>query len=177
MFLGTIAAILLGSSLPIAMNVFGDITNAFVQYDASRTIATSPEILCPTSLIITITNFSSIVGGDEFTCGTMFTFTDPPSSTTCNFTIDTIQTAIFGSSSTCLDNRSFIDEINFQVYIFIGIALAAWLVGSIQMWFYQSAAEHQLHKIRLRLYGSMLKQDIAWFDANPTGKLASRISG
>ena len=44
------------------------------------------------------------------------------------------------------------------------------------MFFYQTACERQLYKIRLNYYRAILRQDIGWFDGNPSGELASRLS-
>ncbi|KAL5491961.1 hypothetical protein EMCRGX_G017341 [Ephydatia muelleri] len=76
----------------------------------------------------------------------------------------------------CVDNRILIHLINYAVYKFIGIALGAFLMSYIQVSFYQTACERQLYKIRLLYYKAILRQDIGWFDANPTGELASRIN-
>lgn len=180
MLLGTVAAMLHGAAFPVAMNVFGDIANAFVQYDISRGIANTFTVGCPSlGSSILITNFSGIVGGDDYVCDTQHMFVDQITNAECNFTVASVQVVLFGNRadlSPCFDNGSFIDEINFQVYIFIGIAAAALLVATFQVWFYQTAAERQLHRIRLSFYRSMLRQDMAWFDANPAGELASRMS-
>jgi ABC-type multidrug transport system fused ATPase/permease subunit len=38
------------------------------------------------------------------------------------------------------------------------------------------AAINQIHKIRIKYFQSVLKQEIAWFDSRPSGDFASKIS-
>ena len=41
---------------------------------------------------------------------------------------------------------------------------------------YQLAAERQVYKIRLLFYQAILRQNIGWFDSNPSGELSSRLT-
>ena len=54
--------------------------------------------------------------------------------------------------------------------------MGVFLASYIQVFFYQTACERQLYKIRLYYYRAILRQDIGWFDSNPSGELASRLS-
>ena len=186
MLLGTIGAVLHGIAFPVSMNVFGDIANAFVSHDSSRNLVQLSSAICPgfnmTSLTRNspvINNFSTLVGGDEsVNCSGSFTYVDPSfSGVVCaDFTLNEVLRDVFGSRTTCLNNELFIDEINVQIYIFLGIAFGALLAAVAEVWFFQTAAERQVHRIRLRYYKAILRQDIAWFDSNPTGEVASRLS-
>ena len=167
------------------MNIFGDITNAFVSHDSSKSLVQLSTVTCPQFNINStarnspfIQNFSTLVGGTNVDCLGVFTYIDPSSrSVICsNFTLTEVLQQSFSSVTTCLDDNLFISEVNFQIYIFIGVAFAVVLVGIVQVWFYQTAAESQVHRIRLCYYKAILRQDIAWFDSNPTGGIASRLS-
>ena len=63
-----------------------------------------------------------------------------------------------------------------QILTFVGIGLGVLLLGYIQITLYQIADERQVHKIRLLFYRAVLRQNIGWFDSNPSGELASRLS-
>ena len=76
----------------------------------------------------------------------------------------------------CLLGGTFIAEINIYTYAFIGIALGVWLVSMIQVATFQFTSERQVHRIRLLYYRAIMRQDIAWFDENPTGALVNRLS-
>ena len=186
MLLGTTGAILHGVTFPISMNIFGDIANAFVNHDASRELVRESTVPCPgfnaTSLTrnsFLISDFSTLVGGNEsVNCAGTFTFVNPdmPGATCTDFTLEEVLKDSVSAQTTCLDNGLFIDEINSQIYIFLGVAFGALLVAIAEVWFFQTAAERQVHRIRLRYYKAILRQDIAWFDTNPTGEVASRLS-
>ena len=187
MLLGTIGAILHGIAFPVSMNIFGDIANAFVNHDASRTIVRQSTVPCPgfnaTSLTrnaLLISNFSTLVGGNDsvVNCAGSFMFVSPimPGATCADFTLEEVLKDTVSAQTTCLDNSLFIDEVNNQIYIFLGVAFGALLVAIAEVWFFQTAAERQVHRIRLCYYKSILRQDIAWFDTNPTGEVASRLS-
>ena len=81
-----------------------------------------------------------------------------------------------GQQSECLDNESFINIINIQVFAFVGIAVAVFILANIQIGCFQLACERQVHKIRLIYYRAILRQEVGWFDANPSGELASRLT-
>lgn len=186
MLLGVVGAILHGVAFPVSMNIFGDIANAFVNHDSSRELVRQDLVLCPgfnetlTRNSQFISNFSTLVGGsDTVNCAATFTFIDPtPFGTlTCaNFTLQEVLATSVSAQTTCLDNDLFIDEVNTQIFIFIGVACAALLAAIAEVWFFQTAAERQVHRIRLLYYKAILRQDIAWFDTNPTGEVASRLS-
>ena len=186
MLLGTLGSVLFGISFPIAMNIFGDISNAFVSHDSSMNIVSFTVAPCPgaslpssTQTSPVIQNFSTLVGGpDVVDCSGVFTYIDPssPALFCANFTLDEVLKESFSTLTTCLDDSLFIEEINKQIYIFIGIAVGALLVAIVGVWLFQTAAERQVHRIRLCYYKAILRQDIAWFDSNPTGEVASRLS-
>lgn len=185
MLLGTIGAILHGVAFPVSMNIFGDIANAFVNHDASRTIVQLSTATCPgfnTSMTRNspfILDFTTLVGGNEsVNCAGSFTFVNPisPGTTCTNFTLEEVLKDSVSAQTTCLDNALFINEVNSQIYIFLGVAFGALLFAIAEVWFFQTAAERQVHRIRLRYYRAILRQDIAWFDTNPTGEVASRLS-
>ena len=79
-------------------------------------------------------------------------------------------------SSRCLDNDSFLGIIN-QLMIYFGIiAAAVFVFGTIQVLAYQVSSERQVHKMRLAYYKAILRQNIAWYDENASGAIASRLS-
>lgn len=103
--------------------------------------------------------FNATVGCDNFLL----------SSTIHNFS--TSENAI-----NCVDNDMLISAIDVTVYKTIGIAVGMFVASYIQVITFQTACERQLYKIRLYYYRAILRQDIGWFDGNPSGELASRLS-
>ena len=82
----------------------------------------------------------------------------------------------FGQGRKCLGSSRFNDKIKKQCYIIIGIAVAILFLSGLQSLFFQAVAERQVYLIRWNFYHAILRQDIGWFDKNPSGELSSRLS-
>ena len=88
----------------------------------------------------------------------------------------------FNSESRCLSDYTFIhgeggvDGILWIIYLFLIITVGVFVFAYIQISSIQLACERQIHKIRLLYYSSVLKQEIGWFDLNPSGELSSRLN-
>ena len=91
--------------------------------------------------------------------------------TLVNFLFKNLSTAV-----TCVDNGDLIAIINSAVYKFVVVAVGTFICAYVQVFFFQTACERQLYKIRLYYYRAILRQDIGWFDESPSGELASRLS-
>ena len=164
MLFGAIAAVAHGAALPLLLLFFGDLTNIFFSQSATIAIIDLLERV--------VDNTTSINCSSTFDLSNVpipgFNFTTPVTIT------DIIQVNF--TQGMCLLNDGFIGEINRQTYAFLGIGAAVFLVAYIQISFFQTAAERQIYKIRLKYYRAVIRQNIAWFDANPTGEVATRLS-
>lgn len=80
------------------------------------------------------------------------------------------------SDETFLFGLGGVDGILWIMYLFAIIAVVVFILALIQVSLIQLACERQIHKIRLRYYKSVLRQDISWFDLNSTGELASVLN-
>lgn len=162
MLLGALCAIAHGAALPLLMRYFGQIINTLIFQDISSRFARD------------ISNQT----GMEINCSSVFNYT------LGNLTLtDTTITSIFqdipGSgfpNAECLLGDEFISQVDIIVLIFVGIAVGVLVVATLQVFTYQFAAERQVYKIRTLYYRAILRQDIAWFDTNPTGELVNRLS-
>lgn len=160
MLIGAVAAIAHGIGLPLLMLFFGDLTNSFIQQEISSAVAlnvsnqTGMDVNCSSVFDYTLGNFSL-----------------PDATITM-----VIQSFNLQSEFECLLGGEFFSQINITVLAFVGIAVAVFIGTVIQITSFQFAAERQVYKIRLRYYRSIMRQNIAWFDANPTGELVNRLS-
>ena len=168
-------AVLHGGALPVSMLVFGNVTNAFVYYTNSRDLATGQYA----QLNLTpVTNNSLDCGatydasGDPGLAYALLALNINPIA----FTLSDVVKAVVSNSSQCLDDTSFISEINQLIYEFLGIAGGSFVLGFIQVTLFQLACERQVYKLRLRYYRAILRQDIAWVDGKSAGEIASHIS-
>ena len=162
MLMGLVAAFLSGAAFPIAMNVFGDITNLFIRHQISRDLANLQVALCPSSTAPIPVPLSNLTGG-VVDCQVEYSIPG------CTFNLTQLY-------EDCINNERFISEINIQVYAFVAIAVGCFLFSWLHVWLFQAASERQTHRIRLTYYNSILRQDIGWFEDNSSGELTNRLS-
>lgn len=168
MLIGTLAAFLHGSAFPVAMVIFGDITDAFI--DHARTITLYPLIQC--SAEGTVSNLTMISSAPT-NCSDLYALSTQ--NLTC-LSYENVLESLVGQMVRCLPNDSFISVMNNLVYIFLGIAVLAFLFGVIQMWCFKVPSERQIHKLRLTLYGSIVRKDMGWFDVSDSGTISSHLT-
>ena len=163
--LGTIAAIAHGTALPLLLLYFGDLTNIFISQSATLAAIDFLKQFMP--------NLTDVNCNSTFNASvpplTLFNFSDTAVTIT-----DIVQLNF--TQGMCLLNADFIREIDKQTFAFLGIGAAVLILAYIQISFFQTSAERQVYKIRLRYYRAVLRQDIAWFDVNPTGEVSTRLS-
>ena len=169
MFVGTFMAICHGAALPSLMLIFGDLTNSFINQAVSRelynSLLDSDSVNCSFRLASSgLYNVSDTISSD---CSLEITSTT---------TFENVLTQCFSSEAECLDNDDFTDEINMQILSFVGIGVGVFIAANLQIALFQIACERQTHKIQLKFYRAILRQNIGWFDANPSGELASRLT-
>lgn len=163
MLLGFFCAVAVGTALPILMLYFGFLTDSFIFQEISSTLARS---------------IGNQTGLNDINCNSVFNFTQG----NLTFVDSTISSVLQSSpdsrlrSIECLLDAEFISEINTIVLAFVGIAVAVMILSSLQIATFQFTAERQVYKIRVLYYRAILRQEIAWFDANPTGALVNRLS-
>lgn len=160
MLLGTLAAMAHGACLPLLWLFFGSLTNTFISQDISSGIAENASDLFNLTIncssVFNIPNGSAIIE---------------------NATINgIIQGFGFDADVRCLLGDEFISEVNSDIFIFIYFGIAVFLAAMTHVSFFQIAAERQVYKIRLQYYRAILRQNVAWFDANPSGELATRLT-
>ena len=70
-----------------------------------------------------------------------------------------------------------IDYINHPIiFYYCLIGVISLISGWLQVTMFQLAAERQIKKIRTLFFRAILKQEISWFDLNPSGELNSRLN-
>ena len=158
MVIGSCAALLRGAALPLLLLTLGNLTTAFINQAS-------------TQVFVNLTNGTVNCLASNF---------PPIPNCTLNITPATTYTEILqgciSRRTECLTDDDFLQIINTQVYIFLGIAAGVFIVAALQIMSYQLAAERQVYKIRLLFYQAILRQNIGWFDTNSSGELFSRLT-
>ncbi len=183
LLIGSAMAMIHGAALPVAMLVFGDLTNAFVNQYASTQLANyvfyfEPEdfldrdeffIVDPLILASGVIDFRNITGG-VVNCSEDYVLIAP----SINFD-EALKLGVTRLAK-CLEDDEFIDEVDGYVQLFAIIAMVVFLTSFVQIVFFQFSAERQIFGLKKRFYRAVLRQNIGWFDANPTGELSTKLS-
>ena len=161
------------------MLIFGQLTDSFIDQAVSLEFVSNNTDIA-SGCIATSYNFSTaeatvvaetMVITDGFVnCNAEYNFSGTST------TLGDLIPECFGRGRKCLGNSQFTDEIEMQCYIYVGIAVAIFFLSGLQSLFFQAVAERQVHLIRRNFYRAILRQDIGWFDKNPSGELSSRLS-
>ena len=184
MIFGTLAAILNGILIPIRMLLYGQLFDVFVNqiFSFGNVFLLADGVVNCTAVFpityynLTVFQIAEILNQNlpadqqiETECHTLVTE---------NSTYTTVIRGCDGGRSTlqCITNDQFISEMNTIIFYFIAIGGGTLLFTYIQIWFFQTASERQVHKIRLSFYRSILKQEIGWFDSVPTGEISNSLA-
>lgn len=175
MFFGAVTGILHGGALPAFVEVFGEFLNIFIRQDVTY----SQSILDIVNGSVDCSRVDPF-NMDVVNTTQNLTFTASGMTVVCSYMVsvgsdirDLVAQCV---QLECLDNDQFIQEVNVFVYAFLGIAVGVFTLAYFEISLFQTAAERQVKKIRLEFYQAIMRQEIGWFDANPSGELVSRIS-
>lgn len=80
---------------------------------------------------------------------------------------------VIGQAVTAVDNREPITTI---LLLLITLYLGDWLVRFLQQFLMASIGQKMIHHIRIRLFGSMKKLPLSFFDRRQHGELMSRLT-
>ena len=70
-----------------------------------------------------------------------------------------------------------IDSVNHPIiFYYCLIGIISLTCGWLQFTMFQFAADRQIKRIRTLFFRAILKQEVAWFDLNPTGEINSRLN-
>ena len=174
---GTLLSIVQGCGLPLMVVLFGDVTNAFINQAATQDFVTpnsSLAALCAS----TVSNTSNIPLDDflDALSRNITTGAADCDAEAFGVTLDELLLICFTNRTQCLSDDTFIAFINQQVVWFAVLAVAVLVAGFAQISFFQASCERQVNRIRLCYYRAIMRQDIGWFDSNPSGELSSRLS-
>ena len=183
--LGLTTAIIHGVALPISLHYFGFLTNVFVNQFTSKQLANFEFTFEPFELIRDLSdrfviidlniifsgfiNFTNITGG-IVNCSEEYVLL-PPS---VNFD-EALQLGVTELAE-CLDDETFITEVNELILAFIVIGIVVLFVGTIQIFSFQVASDSHVKTIKEKFFHSILYHEAQWFDGRSSGELASRLA-
>ena len=82
----------------------------------------------------------------------------------------------FGSVIDSAINYPDLSEMNKYIFFMFFMYFFGSIAGGIRSWLFEVAGQRFVARLRLKVFTSIIKQDIEFFDSNRTGELTSRIS-
>ena len=183
MAVAAIVAVLHGAVLPSAMFAFGRLTNAFVNQYSSAQLANfeltfDPDFYLAMGRLAEVDfrvistgfiNFTNITGG-------VVNCSDSYELLPFNQTFDDILKLGVTQLASCLDNPTFLAVVTHYTVIFVGLGGAGWVLGACHVTLFSVSSQRQVLGLRNRLFCSLLRQELGWFDAASPGEIASRLT-
>ena len=180
MIVGVLMAIASGLALPGHNLMFGEVIDLFISYNLGRSILaqlnnltqTTNQSIPNSAILMTLSGMgnNTELPIDVFGTGNASAyFCDLNGTQQQGSNIITFLTA--NDSSTELQMRIGLYSI-YYVAVGAGALITAFLATSLM----NLSAYRQTRRMRIAFFRSVLKQDIGWFDVNPSTELNNRLS-
>ncbi|XP_076004887.1 bile salt export pump isoform X2 [Genypterus blacodes] len=159
MVVGSMCAVLHGSAQPLMLLVFGLLTDTFIDYDIELNELRDDRKECVNNTIQWKRNYTGWevpLNQSSWDNGTWEMFT-PLKGLPCGL----------------LDIEQ---EMTQFAYYYVGIGLAVFLLGYLQISLWVKSAARQIQLIRKLYFSKVMRMEIGWFDCNSVGELNTRMS-
>ena len=164
MTIGILMAIASGLALPGHMLMFGEVIDLFISYDISLTIRSQLN-----NSGINNSNIAQLFSMDLFGVNSSTYFCNLSETQQENSNIITLLTA--SNSGAELQYR-----IGLYSIYYVAMATAVLITSFLGTSLMNLSAYRQTKRMRSAFFRSVLKQDIGWFDVNPSAELNNRLS-
>ncbi|KAM3857136.1 bile salt export pump [Diretmus argenteus] len=159
---GSVCAFLHGSAQPLMLLVFGMLTDAFIEYDIELNELRDDRKECVNNTIQWKRNYTDpMTPLNQSGWGLM-----------TNSTWEMLA-PLEGRSCGLLDIEY--EMTNFAFY-YVGIGLAVFVLGYVQISLWVTSAARQIYIIRKMYFSNVMRMEIGWFDCNSIGELNTRMS-
>ena len=159
---GTFCAMVAGVGLPGHVLMFGEIVDNFISFDLANQLRDANNISSQMQAMAFLASGSMPTGPnqEEYFCN----FTEDGDSNIFNYFLS--------------DNLGDLlqSEVATFSYYYLILSFGLILVAFIANAFWNLSSLRQTRQMRSAFYRAILKQDIGWFDVNPSGELSTRLS-
>ncbi|KAM9328127.1 bile salt export pump-like [Pholidichthys leucotaenia] len=165
MVVGAICAVLHGSAQPLMLLVFGLLTDTFIEYDIELNELMDDRKECVNNTIQWKRNYTAAYGS----VGSM---NQSDIGLIINSTLEML-IPLRNRSCGILDIEY---EMTLFAFYYVGIALAVFILGYLQISLWVTAAARQIQLIRRKYFSKVMRMEIGWFDCTSVGELNTRMS-
>ena len=146
-FMGTIMAVAAGWPLPLNAVLFGHMVDFYIAYDLSVQLSNNANATDTTTT--------------EYFC----TATETSTSAKLNEFLNSTDAGSLLMSKTGLVSLCF-----------VGLGTGMLIASFFSTLFWDLSAYRQTHRLRKAFFEAIMRQEIGWFDVNPSTQLSSRLS-
>lgn len=161
MVVGSVCAILHGSAQPLMLLVFGLLTDTFIEYDIELNELRDDRKECVNGTIQWNRNYTAGLNLSQSAWGIMNNSTwemlTPLKEQPCG-------------------NLDIEFEMTKFAFYYVGIGVAVFLLGYLQISLWVTAAARQIQLIRRMYFTTVMRMEIGWFDCTSVGELNTRMS-
>ncbi|KAF7670004.1 hypothetical protein LDENG_00090250 [Lucifuga dentata] len=165
MVAGSLCAVVHGSAQPLMLLVFGLLTDTFINYDIELNELKDDRKECVNNTIQWKKNYTGINNPNAMLNQSAWGLMN-------NSTWEML-IPLEGRPCGLLDIEH--ELTNFALY-YVGIGLAVFLLGYLQISLWVTAAARQIQLIRKLYFGRVMRMEIGWFDCTSVGELNTRMS-
>ncbi|CAN9498350.1 unnamed protein product [Ophioblennius macclurei] len=164
MVVGGICAMLHGSAQPLMLLVFGLLTDTFIEYDVELNELRDERKECVNNTIVWKRNYTD-----------SYDPTAPPQTGwgLINNSTWEMLTPLEPKRCGILDIEH---EMTLFAFYYLGIGLAVFLLGYLQISLWVTSAARQVQLIRKSYFSKVMRMEIGWFDCTSVGELNTRLS-
>ncbi len=96
----------------------------------------------------------------------------------CPYNPRSLKRAPYSYQGSIIDKVIADDRTGFQreIILYVALSFSVGLFGGIRTLCFNLIGQNMTRQLRNKLFGSIIHQDIAFFDASTTGELTSRMS-
>ena len=149
--LGTLMAIAAGAVLPSHVLLFGDVIDHFIAYSISRELSAA---------VGNASNATSEAMTEYF----------------CNMTESSTSIRLDNFLNSSDPEKLFQSDIGVFCLYYVGLASGMLIASFVSTLFWNLSAYRQTRRLRQAFFRAVMKQEIGWFDVNPSTQLNSRLS-
>ena len=153
-------AVAAGTALPGHMLLFGDVIDLFIAHDIALQFLNATSALNSSMEMLNATNAIGGIMTGYF----------------CNVTESSTSARLAEFLNSSDPGGLLQSEIGIFALYYVGLASGLLIASFIATLFWNLSAYRQTRRLRQAFFQAIMKQEIGWFDVNPSAQLNSRLS-
>ena len=165
--LGAVSAVLAGTAIPLHMLMFGEVINNFVYHSVAEDIISSMQMVNGTPTPPSVMATESPLNMSQANSSSLYF---------CDIVATALDSSLLEVYLEGFDPDGTLErEIRRYSLYYVGLACGALLFTFLSTLLWNLSAYRQIRRLRLAFYGSILRQEMGWFDVHNPATLNTRL--